>query len=74
MRQRSTTIMVKDADRRNTELTTAVTAAMELAARDKRCGILVTRHELSRFTVALTPEVPFGIVQECDLIGSPPQK
>lgn len=72
MRQIFTEIIVTDASRRDTELNTAVTAALELAAQDKRCGILVTRHEFSRFTVALTPDVPFGVIHEHDLTAGKP--
>lgn len=60
-------IIVTDAGHLDTELNKAVKAAVEFAAQEKRHGILVTRHEFSRFTVALTPDVPFGLIHEHDV-------
>lgn len=74
MRQIFTKIIVTDAGRRDAELNTAVTAAMEFATQDKRCGVLVTRHAPSKFTVTLTPNVPFGLIHECDLMARTPKK
>lgn len=48
------------------ELTRAVQLAAERASDGEQGGILVTRHSYSRFTVALSSEVPFGTIIELD--------
>jgi hypothetical protein len=45
------------------QLDAAVTNAQE-AAREQRCGILVTRHGSHDFTVELSEAVPHGITLE----------
>jgi hypothetical protein len=40
--------------------------AAEIAG-EQRCGILITLHDFTKFTVALSPDVPFGLIQEHDL-------
>lgn len=62
-------IVVSDTAQRDNELNIAVQIAKECAAQDGRRGILVTRHAFSRFTVALSPEVAFGLIQEHDLMS-----
>ncbi|WP_427008544.1 hypothetical protein [Pseudarthrobacter sp. H2] len=42
------------------QLTAAVDAALEMAMESRQFGILVTRHDDTKFTVALSHEVPFG--------------
>lgn len=44
----------------------AVAAAHTVARADGTHGILVTRHDFGHFSVTLTPDVPFGLVQEDD--------
>jgi hypothetical protein len=60
-------IIVANTAQRDAELNRAVQIAAECASQEKRRGIVVTRHNFSRFTVKLTPEVPFGLIQENDL-------
>lgn len=67
MQQLISEIVIMDPTTRDTELNTAVKIAAELAAQEKLYGILVTRHDLSRFTVALSSDVPFGLIHEHDL-------
>lgn len=67
MHQLISDIVITDPTSRDTELNMAVKMAAELATREKRCGILVTRHDFSKFTVALSPDVPFGLIHEQSL-------
>jgi F420-0:gamma-glutamyl ligase len=48
----------------DSELDAAVTAAKAHALAEKRHGILVTRHGVDKFTVALSEAVPFGLTRE----------
>jgi predicted glycosyltransferase len=48
------------------QLEEAVTAAKSRAMHERRQGILITRHDHSKFTVALTDRVPFGLTREAD--------
>lgn len=50
-------------------LTSAVAGAIQKAEANGRHGVLVTRHNFSHFTVAISPSVPFRLVRECDLAG-----
>lgn len=50
-------------------LTHAVATAIEKAEAKGSQGILITRHDFSHFTVALTPTVPFRLIKERDLAG-----
>jgi hypothetical protein len=43
-------------------------AAHLLATRALDCGILVTRHSFRSFTVSLSRDVEYGIIQELDLL------
>ncbi|MCZ9880625.1 hypothetical protein [Arthrobacter sp. B2a2-09] len=45
-------------------LDSAIRAAEQLAMRDGRMGVLVTRHGYAYFTVETTTEVPFGFTHE----------
>ncbi|QQQ64493.1 hypothetical protein JHQ56_19740 (plasmid) [Paenarthrobacter ureafaciens] len=54
---------------RDGKLNSAVTAAQTLTSIDARLGILVTRHDYWRFSVALSTEVPCRI-QERDFARS----
>lgn len=51
----------------------AVDRALENASgvlREKAtgCGLLVTRVDFSTYTVALSPDIPFGFTRELDLL------
>lgn len=46
------------------ELNNAVEKARAKAEQEGRHGILVTRHGHSRFTIEISPEVPYGLTQE----------
>jgi hypothetical protein len=58
------TLTVADRASMDSELDAAVTAAKAHALAEKRYGILVTRHGVDRFTVALSETVPFGLTRE----------
>ncbi|PVZ54056.1 hypothetical protein [Arthrobacter sp. H-02-3] len=45
-------------------LNAALDVALEHAMKDGRFGILVTRHGHTRFTVALSADVPYGQTME----------
>jgi hypothetical protein len=51
---------------RDFELDRALTTAKFRAALGRKLGIVVTRHDFCRFSVALTAEVPYGTIQEHD--------
>ncbi|NKX56580.1 hypothetical protein [Arthrobacter mobilis] len=53
------------------QLESAAEEARRAAMADKRHGILVTRHRPDTFTVAVSPEVPFGMTYERDDLGIP---
>jgi hypothetical protein len=61
--------VVASKDQLDNQLNMAAGIAMECAAQDKRHGVLVTRHDFSRFTAALSSTVPFGLIQEHDLLA-----
>ena len=58
------TLTVADRQSMDSELDAAVTAAKAHALAEKRQGILVTRHGVDKFTVALSEAVPFGMTRE----------
>lgn len=58
------TLTVADRASMDSELDAAVTAAKAHALAEKRHGILVTRHGVDKFTVALSETVPFGLTKE----------
>jgi hypothetical protein len=58
------TLTVADRASMDSELDAAVTAAKARALAEKRHGILVTRHGVDKFTVALSETVPFGLTRE----------
>jgi hypothetical protein len=60
-------IVVTEAPELETQLDRAVKTAIDAALKDGRQGVLVTRHDHCKFTVALTPEVRFGTTQARDL-------
>lgn len=57
-------LSVSDRSTMELQLEEAVDAARLKAMQHRTCGILVTRHDYTRFTVELSPEVPFGITRE----------
>ncbi|HSU47663.1 MAG TPA: hypothetical protein VLJ40_12185 [Arthrobacter sp.] len=58
------TLTVSDRQSMDRELDAAVAAAKAHALDGKRHGILVTRHGVDKFTVALSDAVPFGLTRE----------
>lgn len=58
------TLTVADRESMDSQLDAAVTAATAHALAEKRHGILVTRHGMDKFTVALSETVPFGLTRE----------
>jgi hypothetical protein len=58
------TLTVADRQSMDAELDAAVTAAKAQALAGERYGILVTRHGVDKFTVALSEDVPFGMTRE----------
>lgn len=58
------TLTIADRQSMDAELDAAVTAAKAHALAEKRHGILVTRHSVDKFTVALSETVPFGLTRE----------
>lgn len=49
------------------DLNTAEEIARRRALQEGRCGILVTRHGYTSFTVAVSRDVPYGLTQERQL-------
>lgn len=60
------TLTIKATDRASMdrELDEAVSAARTVAMRERRRGILVSRHGHDTFTVTLSDSVPFGLTRE----------
>lgn len=50
------------------KLDAAVAVAQTNALADGRLGVLVTRHDFGHFSVALSSNVPFGLVHEDDQV------
>ena len=46
------------------KLDDAITLAESVAHKEGCCGVLVTRHDYGRFSVTISPEVPYGTTQE----------
>lgn len=59
------TIEAEDAPSRDKKLDQATS---QLRGKATACGILVTRIDFSTFTVALSPDIPFGLTREIDLL------
>lgn len=57
---------VKDKTELYEKLDAAVAAAHGYVRADKRHGVLVTRHDFDHFSVALSPNIPFGLIGEED--------
>lgn len=63
-------LQVQNPADKETQLTLALQTAINAAKAEKTCGVLVTRHHYARYTVTLSPTVPFGQTQELDLAPS----
>jgi hypothetical protein len=61
-------LILSSASELDIKLNHAVNKAIDLGRRDGQNGILVTRHDYSTFAVALTSEVPYGLIHEHDKI------
>ncbi|MGX1163634.1 hypothetical protein FBY31_4568 [Arthrobacter sp. SLBN-100] len=59
------TVKVEDASSRDRQLE-HVSSLLREKATD--CGILVTRMDFTTFSIALTPDIPFGFTMERDLL------
>lgn len=64
-------VEVHNAAEKDMQLTFALGNAIRAAQKDRTCGVLVTRHHYTRFTVSLSPTVPYGQTRELDLVRSP---
>lgn len=62
--QMLTFVTTLNKDTMDADLDAAVHAAELVAAKDRTCGILVTRTGYTSFTVETTPEVPFGLIYQ----------
>ena len=58
------TVKVEDRASRDRQLEQATSLLREKA---NGCGILVTRVDFTTFTVALSLDIPFGLIREVDL-------
>lgn len=61
----SVTVKVEDATSRDLQLEHATSILRERAT---DWGILVTRVDFTTFTIALSPDIPFGFTRELDLL------
>lgn len=61
-------LFVRNPADRDLQLSSAVASAIHAAKADKNCGVLITRHHYSRFTVTLSATVPYGQTYELDLL------
>lgn len=68
-----TDFRIKDKQTLDKQLNAAVEMAIHRAL-PQRKGVLVTRHDASRFTVTVTTEVPFGLIYEHDHSARPSGK
>jgi hypothetical protein len=57
---------VQSKNERDDKLNAAIAAARKISPGNGNRGILVTRHNFSHFSVALSPDVPFGLIVEHD--------
>ncbi|WP_454700074.1 hypothetical protein [Arthrobacter humicola] len=60
----SINVTVTDRESLDNQLDAAVYALREKSTGERRQGILVTRHAVNEFTVALSDSVPFGMTRE----------
>lgn len=61
-------LLVTGKEEMNLEINRAVEAATGMAQIERHRGVLVTRHDFYRFTVALDSSVPFGLISESDQV------
>ena len=59
------TINVKDSASRDRQLEQATSL---LRGKATSCGILVTRVDFTTFTIALSPQIAYGLTREIDLL------
>jgi hypothetical protein len=59
---------VQNPEDKETQLALALRTAIQAATAEKNCGVLITRHHYSKFTVALSRMVPYGQTHELDLV------
>lgn len=59
------TVKVEDAASIDGQLEHATSILRE---KTTNCGLLITREDFTTFTVALSPDIPFGFTQELDLL------
>lgn len=58
---------VKTRTEMDEKLNAAVRDAAQIEAGfDRRCGLLVVRHDFDHFSVSISPDVPFGSILESD--------
>lgn len=62
---RPITIETHDRSSRDHQLEQAIQILKDEAT---DCGILITRHSFRTFTVSLSPNVEYGMIQELDLL------
>jgi hypothetical protein len=53
---------------RDDQFSSALERAIAAASGAKDRGILITRHHYSRYTITLSPTVPYGETREHDLV------
>lgn len=58
--------VISTIEERDFELGKALDTAKYKASRDRKQGVVVTRHDFCRFTVSLTENVPYGMIRERD--------
>lgn len=58
--------VVTTVQERDFELDRTLSTAKFRASMDRKLGIIVTRHDFCRFSIALTADVPCGTFQERD--------
>jgi hypothetical protein len=61
-------LVVRNPVDRDDQLSSALARAIHAASDAKDRGVLITRHHYSRYTIALSPTVPYGQTRELDLL------
>jgi hypothetical protein len=64
---------IRDKQTLDKQLNAAVETAIQRAVPERK-GVLITRHDMTRFTVTVTTEVPFGTIHEHDHSARPSGK
>jgi hypothetical protein len=68
MQQIIADVTVRNAADKESQLEAAHDRAIQEASVNKAYGVLLTRHDHSRFSVALSARVPYGRTYELDLV------